>query len=374
MRVLHIITSGQRRGGDVFAADLAHALEGGGVKQRIAALRAPVGASVSFPAPVDVVASERRSVPGLNIDPGAVRSLRDLIGEWRPEIVQAHGGETYKYALAANPTRRPRVIYRRIGGAPKWVTHGPRRFVHAQLMRRADRIVAVAETVRRETIDLFGVDPSRISTIPNGVSRSRIMSVRGRDATRRELGIRDDAVVTLSIGALSWEKDPLAQLEAATRVLLNFSGSVHVFVGEGPMRGQLEGEIRQRGLWGRCRVLGERSDVGDLYAASDVFLFASRPDGMEGMPATVIEAGMAGVPVAGYSIAGVSEVVEHGHTGLLAPCRDLNALTRQLMELVGDKGRRRAMGESARAHCRRFDIEAIAPRYLALYSDVLASS
>jgi glycosyltransferase involved in cell wall biosynthesis len=188
------------------------------------------------------------------------------------------------------------------------------------------------------------------------------------------LGIRDDAVVTLSMGALSWEKDPLVQLEAAARVLLNFSKSVHVFVGDGPMRGQLEGEIRQQGLWGRCRVLGERSDVGDLFAASDVFLFASRPDGMEGMPATVIEAGMAGVPVAGYSVAGVSEVVEHGLTGLLAPRRDVNALTRHLMELVGDKDRRRAMGEAARAHCRRFHIEAIAPRYLTLYSDVLASS
>ena len=88
------------------------------------------------------------------------------------------------------------------------------------------------------------------------------------------------------------------------------------------MRGQLEGEICQQGLRGRCLVLGERSDVGDLFAASDVFLFASRPDGMEGMPAAVIEAGMAGVPVAGYSIAGVPEVVEHGLTGLLAPRRD----------------------------------------------------
>ena len=39
------------------------------------------------------------------------------------------------------------------------------------------------------------------------------------------------------------------------------------------------------------RVLGSRVDIGDLMAASDVMLFASRPNGMEGMPAVAIEAG-----------------------------------------------------------------------------------
>ena len=42
--------------------------------------------------------------------------------------------------------------------------------------------------------------------------------------------------------------------------------------------------------------LGSRADMGDVLAAADVVLFASRSDGMEGMPAVVIEGGMGGFP------------------------------------------------------------------------------
>ena len=65
--------------------------------------------------------------------------------------------------------------------------------------------------------------------------------------------------------------------------------------------------------------LGSRADMGDVFAAADVVLFASRSDGMEGMPAVVIEGGMGGLPVAALAVAGVSEVVVDGQTGLLAP-------------------------------------------------------
>ena len=44
------------------------------------------------------------------------------------------------------------------------------------------------------------------------------------------------------------------------------------------------------------RMLGVRGDVGDLLSLADALLFASRPDGMEGMPASLIEAGMLGTP------------------------------------------------------------------------------
>jgi glycosyltransferase involved in cell wall biosynthesis len=372
VRVLHVITSGARRGGDVFASDLVDLLRREDVDQRVAVLRRTEGLTVPFAVPVMILGSGRWSLPGVNMDLFAAMALRRIVTGWRPDIVQAHGGEPYKYALAATARRQTPVIYRRIGGAPSWIRRGARRLVHAQLMRRAGCIVAVADAVRQETIALFGVDPSRIVVIPNGVSVDRIQSIRGRTGARDALGIPEDAVVVLSLGALTWEKDPMTHLEIAAKVIQMRQNAVHLFVGDGPLRHQLENRIEELGLSGRCHVLGSRSELGDIFAASDVLLFASRADGMEGMPATIIEAGMAGLPVAAYSIMGVPEVIQHGVTGLLAPAGDVRALTTNVVELIDDPKARGAMGVASRRLGRTlFDIERVVPRYLDVYSNLV---
>jgi L-malate glycosyltransferase len=133
----------------------------------------------------------------------------------------------------------------------------------------------------------------------------------------------------------------------------------------------LEHQATRSGLNGRFVLLGRRTDVGDLLAAADVLLFASRPDGMEGMPAALIEAGMAGLPAAGFAVAGAPEVIEDGRTGLLASPGDEEALAGRVTELLENDERRRALGTAARERClAHFEIEPISRRYLSLYDEV----
>jgi glycosyltransferase involved in cell wall biosynthesis len=208
-------------------------------------------------------------------------------------------------------------------------------------------------------------------TIPNGVDPRRLVSTRGRDATRRLLGIPSNAAVVLSIGALTWEKDPLAHVEVGGRLLGEIDGLVHVMVGDGPMRAKVENAIVRQGVRDRVLSLGSRDDVPDLLAASDVVLLASRS---EGMPATLIEAGMAGLPVAAYAVAGVPEVVADGITGLLAAPGDADGLADCVLRLLRDPRARNAMGRAARTRClTMFDIELIAPQYRAIYEAVQAA-
>jgi glycosyltransferase involved in cell wall biosynthesis len=116
-------------------------------------------------------------------------------------------------------------------------------------------------------------------------------------------------------------------------------------------------------------MLGSRSDVADLLAASDALLLASRS---EGMPGCVIEAGMAGLPVVSYAVAGVPEVVVDGMTGFTVAPGDLHTLAHRIATLLGDPDLRSRLGEAARDRCERtFGISAIASRYLAVYEEVL---
>ena len=148
-------------------------------------------------------------------------------------------------------------MYRRIGMSPRWIRHGPKRLAHRALMRRAARVVAVAEAVRSETIDLFGVAARNVVTIPNAIDPERLEPSVGREAMRRSLGIGPSAPVVLSVGALTWEKDPLTHVEVGRRVLARLRDAVHVFVGDGPLREEAERRAAGSGVGERMTVLGK---------------------------------------------------------------------------------------------------------------------
>ncbi len=369
MRVLHVVTTAQRRGAEVFASDLVRALDEAGVDQQVTVLQGRPPSAVEFPAPISFLESGRREVPGLRLNAGAVRALRELVARLGPDVVQAHGGEPLKYALCA-ARGGVAVVYRRIGAVSPWIPPGLRRRIHGALMRRASRIVAVAEALRRETVETFRIPPDRVVTIPNAVDARRMDARSSRQATRRALGIPMQAPVVLSLGAVSWEKAPYQQLEAAAGALRSCPEAVYLWAGDGPMRREVEANlaIRVGGVDGRIRFLGNRPDVADLLGASDILLLASLT---EGMPACLIEAGMAGLPVAALAVGGISEVVVDGATGVLAPAGDVCALSVRLAELIRDGEARRAMGRKASNWCRfRFDMRAVAPSYLELYDSL----
>jgi glycosyltransferase involved in cell wall biosynthesis len=367
MRVLHVVSTGRRRGAEVFASDLVAALAEEGLEQHVAVLRGAEPVDVVYLVPVTVVGEER---PNEALRLGTVRSLRGVLRAWEPDIVQAHGGEALKYSFLADRRKGHRVVYRRIGSVHPRTTFGLRRVAYGAMMRWASRVVALGKVAREETIRVFGVRPEQIITIPNGVDPRRIRPRRTRDELRGSLGLAPDAAVVLSLGALTWEKDPLAQVGVADRVLRGSDRAVFLVVGEGPLRGEVARAVAEAGLEGRVLLLGNRPDPGDLLASSDILLMTSQT---EGVPGAAIEGAMAGVPVVAYAIGGIAEAVREGTTGLLARPGDREALAGHVLALLQDQDRRRAMGRTAMEWSRsRFDIGVVAPRYLRLYRHVLA--
>jgi glycosyltransferase involved in cell wall biosynthesis len=369
LRVLHVVATTERRGAEVFAADLVGALRGSVSAQHVAIVRECDGDRVSYAAPTRVLGDGRDRSAGYAIKLKRVQRLRRMIKGFVPHVIQAHGGEALKACVLARACVP--VVYRRIGVAPRALSHGWRRLEYQHLVARAARVVAVADSVRRESIALLNIPPARIVTIPNAVDMQRLDARPEPSVIRQELKISDTDRLLVSAGALSWEKDPLAHVRIGATILERMPDALHVFLGDGSMRPDVERQVRSLGLADRVRVLGSRDDVPGFLALADALLFASRPDGMEGMPAAIIEAGLLSTPSVAYDVAGVREVVVDGVTGRLVPWGEERALTRALLDLMDDHTARRRLGDAARQrYASEFVIDRVAPKYLEIYESL----
>jgi glycosyltransferase involved in cell wall biosynthesis len=133
---------------------------------------------------------------------------------------------------------------------------------------------------------------------------------RGR--VRRELGIPEDAVVAITVANLRREKDYPNLLHAAQIALREEPSLVVLAVGQGPLEGEVRELHESLGLGDRVMLLGYRTDVSDLLAASDLFVLASAH---EGLPVSIMEAMTAGLPVVATAVGGVPEAVVSGEDG-----------------------------------------------------------
>jgi glycosyltransferase involved in cell wall biosynthesis len=365
VNVLHVVSTGDRRGAEVFASDLVRSFDERGADQQVIVIRASGAGDIAYRAKTTVLGRDGQMVRLLRLDPRRVNSLRRLMNRTKPDVVQAHGGEALKYAVVAGRAGTTPIVYRKIGRIHPSATRGIRLIAHRKLVARATRVVIVAEALRRETREILGVPDHLITYIPNAVDRRRMGPTATSGSVRRGLGIPPDATVLLSVAALTWEKDPIAHLEVAARSLRSCPQAFFVLMGDGPLRPDVEDAVRMSDVKDRIVLVAPRPDVANVLCASEVLLLASRT---EGMPASVIEAGMSGVPAAAFSVAGVPEVVEDGRTGLLAEEGDVEELAARATKLLQDGDLRVALGRAAKTRClSSFDIGSVATRYLEVY-------
>ena len=117
---------------------------------------------------------------------------------------------------------------------------------------------------------------------------------------------------------------------------------------------------------GDVTFLGHRSDIRDLTQSADL---AVLPSYREGMPRSLLEAAACGLALVASDVPGCREVVAHGVNGLLVPPRDSRRLAEAIVDLLGDRERREAMGKCSRAMaCDLFSQEHVTRETLEVYA------
>src|SRR5580658_3558878 len=352
--VLHLLPSALGRGAQVFARALADRLDGPAERHELLCL---------FEGDSDVAMERTTGLLGgvrasSGFRPMALPRLARELRRAAPDIVVAHGGDPFKYALLA--TSAP-IVYYAIGTLPGRACRGSRRLLWLRLVRRAALVAAVSDDVASQYRRVLGLDPGRVVVAPNG---------RDPALFRPAAGQRDGVVVKLLfVGRLTAGKRPdrfIELVRALREAGLPVQGEV---VGEGPLRRSLEPLAASAGV----ELLGRRDDVASLMQHADLLVFPSAPEG-EGMPGVLIEAGLSGLAVVTTDVAGASAIVSDAGTGVVVPIDDFGRLVSATAELVEDPARRWAMGVAARARCaERFSIDVAAERWRVLLDEVTAN-
>jgi glycosyltransferase involved in cell wall biosynthesis len=236
------------------------------------------------------------------------------------------------------------------------------RAVQGWAWRRGVIAVAIGAEVARSFRAVYGCDPAR--TIPNGVDTAAFYRPEARVPWRSAEGFGAEEVLIASVGRLDPQKNPFGLIEAFARVP---AGRL-AMAGEGSLMEAARRRAERRGVQGRVRFLGVRTDVAEMLSACDIFALASD---WEGSPLAVVEAMAAGLPVVATAVGGVPELVEDGVTGILALRGDLRALGSALETLAGSPRLRCEMGQAARERAKRFEASAMVEAYAALFEEMV---
>ncbi len=238
---------------------------------------------------------------------------------------------------------------------------------------RADRIITVSYNSKRDLVDYFGIAPSRIEVIYNGVSPRFRPDVPGEDRRRvaEKYGLARPYL--LFLGGEKPHKNAQNVIRAFAEARRRRSDLPHALVLAGPTPGntaRIDALIAALDV-GRWIVRPGRiaeDDLPGLFAGADLLLYPTLYEGF-GLP--VVEAMACGTPVLTSSTSALQEIAG-GYAYLVDPL-DVDAIARGIVLLTTDPKMRSDYVELGRKRARDFSWDKAAERTLEVYAEALAA-
>jgi glycosyltransferase involved in cell wall biosynthesis len=296
-----------------------------------------------------------------------VRLLRrERIDVLHLQLIYFDGGKLPM--LAGSLARVPMVVTHH--AAPRGPVPAKQRLLRAPFLFEVKRFIAVSRANEHSQSTFLRLPSSRMVTIHNGIVVPPALPDRAaaRGRLLAELGLPDDARLVAAIGRLSAQKGFDRLLRAAPAVLRAAPATRFVFVGDGELRGELEGQAKALGIESSVRWLGFRKDVPALLPGFDVL---AMPSVFEGLPLVLLEAFAAGLPAVAHAVDGIPEVIDDDVNGFLTRPDATPELADRLARVLVDRELAERLSRAARAKAvTEFTVERMARETAAVYGAV----
>jgi glycosyltransferase involved in cell wall biosynthesis len=310
----------------------------------------------------------------LPVDPNLVLKLRKIIKERNIQVVHSHQAVEGLHTYLATLGTKVKGVLSFHGGI---ILDAKNKWALKFLIPRMNANIAVSQELLKYLQTEEGLDTSKnFYVVRNGVDAKRLQPT-GR-SLRNELGVTEDQLLFSMIANFYSDprKDQMTVCKALRIVFSQVPNLHFAFVGgfsepTPQMYIDCVNYCHEHNIANRIHFLGKRSDIADVLNSLDAFVLSSLH---EGLPISVIEALIMGIPTVVSDIGPMIEVSGDGAYALVFRAGDPNDLARNLTRLVNDAAYRKQLGAKARQWAlQEFGIEAYISKLIRLYGELMGA-
>jgi glycosyltransferase involved in cell wall biosynthesis len=304
-----------------------------------------------------------KGIFGITSQVRGIARLHRILSEQRPDLLISY---LYHPIVTGRMVAKTAGIARVISCiriAPRPTIAGRIQNLMLRLTSCADRVTTVNSAgVATQWVQKKAVSPEKLRIISNGVVVA--------EEEQQGSGEPSDNFVWCAIGRLEVQKDFFSLIAAMEIVARRYPDSRLRVIGDGPLKADLEAQVREKALTDHVVFQGTTADIDTLLSSASAVVLSSA---WEGMPNVVLESLAAGVPVVATDVGGVREVVADGETGFLVPPHSAVHLADGMIRMMSlSREERGVMGQRGRELIRtRYTMDHVVRQWESLYIEVL---
>jgi glycosyltransferase involved in cell wall biosynthesis len=301
-----------------------------------------------------ILIPELKRNPNFISDRKALKKIKNIIKEFKPDIVHTHAAKAGALGRkAAFDCKVPVVLHTFHGHVfhsyfGKFKSEVYRR-IEKRLASKSSGIIAISDQQKIELSEKFAIaDKNKIEVIPLGFDLNQFqdnLEIKRRK-TRDKFNLSNDQIAVAIIGRLAPIKNHKLFLDTIAIVNRQTSKkTVFFIVGDGETRKEIEEQIEQIKLNQSIdiRLTSWIRDIQTFNAGMDIICLTSNN---EGTPVSLIEAQACNIPVISTDVGGVKDIVFNNETGFIVPKNNVEKFAEKLLLLIEDKKKREKMSQN----------------------------
>ena len=351
MKVLYLITKSNWGGAQRHMYDLALAMKERGYEVRAAAGGAGVlkerleAAGIFTHSVIDMA----RDI-SIRKDAGSLRAIWNIIRNERPDILHLHSPKAAGLGALCGRLLRVKKIVLTVHG---WTWNEERPFFERLWIiffswitaLLCHKVIVISRHDHDQALKLPGM-ASRLVLIPLVIQPATLVSIDGaKQFMARKIGVTPaelgKSTVIGTIAELHRNKGLSYLIEAMEEVAASHPTALCIVIGEGEEQARLQDLIAQKGLERHVFLVGTVDHAAEYLKAFSIFTL---PSLKEGLPITLLEAGMAGLPVVSTTVGGIPDIIHDAQSGLLIQPKNSRELGHALLFMIEHPEERRKYG------------------------------
>jgi len=301
-----------------------------------------------------ILIPELKRNPNFISDRKALKKIKSIIKEFKPDIVHTHAAKAGALGRkAAFDCKVPVVLHTFHGHVfhsyfGKFKSEVYRR-IEKRLASKSSGIIAISDQQKIELSEKFAIaDKNKIEVIPLGFDLNQFQDnlETKRKKTRAKYNLSNDQIAVAIIGRLAPIKNHKLFLDTIDIVNRQTSKkTVFFIVGDGETRKEIEEQIDKIKIDQAIdiRLTSWIHDIQNFNAGMDIICLTSNN---EGTPVSLIEAQACNIPVISTDVGGVKDIVFNNETGFIVPKNNAEKFAEKLLLLIEDEKKREKMSQN----------------------------